>query len=107
MDALDEGDVDLQLADRQFVQLGKGGVAGAEVVDGQGESGAHELAQAFFGTFDFQQRDRFGDFEDDRFGRNAMTGGVGDQPGDEFRCEQLAFGDVRAVNGCTGVMPAY
>jgi len=52
------------------------------------------LAQAFFGTFDFQQRDRFGDFEDDRFGRNAMTGGVGDQPGDEFRCEQLAFGDV-------------
>ena len=85
----DEGAVDLDLAEREFLQIAQARIAGAEIV----ERNAHpERAQRFEplqGLLRVFDENAFGHFEDDARRRNAA---FGDDGGDQI--DQFAVADL-------------
>ncbi len=100
----DEGAVDLDLAEREFLQVAQARIAGAEIV----ERDAHpERAQRFEplqGLLRVVDQNPFGHFEDDARRRDAA---LGDDGGDQI--DQLAVADLdrRQVHRHGQVRPAH
>jgi hypothetical protein len=93
-DVGDEGAVDLQVVDREQLEVGERGVAGAEVVDGQRDAHAAQAFENDDGFLRIFHHRAFGDFQFEQFGRQA---GGGQRAGDcfaEIAAAQLAGGDV-------------
>ncbi len=89
-----ERDVDLERRRRHLVQLGKGGVAPAEVVDRDAESRLDQLPQPSRGVIGRVDRDALGDLQlDARDGYRGPLEVFQQFPGEVGR-EELAAGDV-------------
>ena len=73
-EAVDEAAVDLERVDRESLEVGERRVPGAEVVDGQVQAEAAQLAQRDSGGLDVAHQGRLGDLQPQRVGSEATLG---------------------------------
>ena len=90
----DEATVDLDRLDREPLEVRQRRVAGAEVVDGEVQAEAAQVAQGDRRRLDVGEQRGLGDLQPQRVGRDAGLGEhVGDEAG-EGRVDDLAGADV-------------
>ena len=74
IDALQEGPVDLDLLQREIVQIAQARIAGAEIVDRQAHAHRRDLVKARMGLLDIVHQRAFGDFQFEQARRLAGIG---------------------------------
>ena len=90
----DEGAIDFQYIDGEFLQIAQGRVAGAEVVDGDGYAERPQLAQGGVGAGEIVDDGAFGDFDFQAGRCQAAVGqGLGNHAG-QILLQELAGGEV-------------
>src|SRR5262249_34203418 len=89
-----QGAVDLQVVDRQVSQVGEGGEAAAEVVQGEAAAlGAQRVDEAH-GAVELAQGGGLGDLEADPGGVDAARGNLGGDVGEEAFVGERLGGEV-------------
>lgn len=103
---LDQAHIDLHLIEGEVGDHVEGGMTGAEVVEGEAESGLIEGMEGLSATGVLEERLAFSGFEDDAMGRESeMTGQLAELLGVRG-VEELSFGDVEGeIDGETGGLP--
>ena len=100
----DEGAIDLDLAEREFLQVAQARIAGAEIVERNADAERAQRFEPLQGLLRVFDQNAFGHFEDDARRRNAAFGNDG---GDKV--DQLAVADLdrRQVHRHGQVRPAH
>ena len=100
----DEGAIDLDLAEREFLQVAQARIAGAEIVERDADAERAQRFEPLQGLLRVVDQNPFGHFENDARRRDAAFGNDG---GDQI--DQLAVADLdrRQVHRHGQVRPAY
>src|SRR5580700_4765546 len=85
----DKGAVDLDLAEREFLQVAQARIAGAEIVERNADAERAQRFESLQGLLRVFDQNPFGHLEDDARRRNAALGNNG---GDKI--DQLAVADL-------------
>ena len=93
-DAIDKAAVDFEALDGELVELAEGRVAGAEVVDGEGDAEPGEQVDLAGGLGEVAHHGGFGDLHAEEMGIDVVGGeGFEDVGGEVWTCD-LERGDV-------------
>ena len=91
---MDEAAVDLDGVDRQFLQIGQGGIAGAEVINRNLDAHVGQFAQFADGAIDVAHQCAFGNLDLDAMSVRYMLAQTVHELFDELRVFDLARGEI-------------